>query len=112
MSGVTGHALKEYVLNRYGWIALINPRLAEGSPALILVKSSHEVHPTVCNCPNVDNIELHLLGEGETRMLKKGDYYELHYLLAVSTITNDYKWIDEAVKKAEPIIRLIEEENF
>ncbi|MCS7125846.1 MAG: hypothetical protein NZ929_02925, partial [Aigarchaeota archaeon] len=40
MSGVTGHALKEYVLNRYGWIALINPRLAEGSPALILVKSS------------------------------------------------------------------------
>ena len=109
MHGVTGHALKEYTLGIYGWIALINPLSSDvrGSPALILVRSSQKAHPTVCNCPNVDNIEIHMLGD-EIRMLKKGDYFELHYLLIVSNKPNSYSWIDEAIKRAIPMIELID----
>jgi hypothetical protein len=105
MRGVTGHALKEYTLDPYGWIALINPALDEvrGSPALVLIRATGEVHPTVCNCPNVDTIELHLLGN-EEKMLKKGDYFELQYLLIVSPETSNYEWIDKAIDKAKPII--------
>jgi len=105
MIGVTGHALKEYTLDPYGWIALIDPAFDEvrGSPALVLIRATGEVHPTICNCPNVDNIELHLLGY-EERMLKKGEYFELHYLLIVSPETSSYEWIDKAIDKAKPII--------
>jgi uncharacterized membrane protein len=110
MRGTRGHALREYTLKDYGWIALINPLSEDvkGSPALVLVRSTHEVHPTVCNCPNTDNIEIHLLGKDEKKMLRKGDYFELHYLLIVSAEPNSYSWIDEAIKRAKIRIELID----
>jgi len=108
MRGVTGHALKEYALGSYGWIALVNPLSdVRGSPALVLIRSSQKAHPTACNCPNVDNIEIHMLGN-EERMLKKGDSFELHYLLIVSDEPNSYSWIDGAVERAKPVIELID----
>jgi hypothetical protein len=109
MRGITGGALREYTLDRYGWIALINPSSSgvKGSPVLVLVDSTHKVHPAVDSIPQVDTIGLHLLGE-DVRILKRGDYYELNYLLIVSTKPNDYSWIDDAVKEAEPMIDLIE----
>jgi len=55
----------------------------------------------------VDNIEIHMLGD-EIRMLKKGDYFELHYLLIVSNEPNSYSWIDKAIKRAIPMIELID----
>jgi hypothetical protein len=61
MRGTTGHALKEYTLGSYGWIALVNPlsKDVRGSPTLVLVRSSHKAHPTVYSDSNVDNIEIH-----------------------------------------------------
>jgi hypothetical protein len=110
MRGVKGHALKEYTLEPYGWIALIDPVFegVRGSPVLVPVWSTHAVHPTVCNCPNVDNIELHLLGF-EERMLKKGEFFELHYLLIVGTETSNYDWIERAIQKAKPVIASVED---
>ncbi len=110
MTGVTGHALKEYTLDPYDWIALIDPVFNEvkGSPALVLINASSKVHPAVYNGPNVDNIELHLLGANEERMLKKGDHFELSYLLIVGPETSSYIWIDKAITKAKPVIEAID----
>jgi hypothetical protein len=110
MRGTTGHALKEYTLGSYGWIALVNPlsKDVRGSPALVLVRSSHKAHPTVLSGSNQDNIEIHLLGKGEKRILRKGDYFELHYLLIVSNEPNRYSWIDGAVERAKPVVELID----
>lgn len=106
MHGATGHALKEYTLDDYGWIMLYEPLASnvQGSPALVKVKATHAVHPTVCDCSNVDNIELHLMGKDETRNLAKGEFFELSYLLIVSTETQSYDWIDPAVDRAKHVI--------
>jgi hypothetical protein len=56
----------------------------------------------------VDNIELHLLGF-EERMLKKGEFFELHYLLIVGTETSNYDWIERAIQKAKPVIASVED---
>lgn len=110
MRGTTGHALKEYTLGSYGWVALINPlsKDVRGSVALVLVRSSHKAHPTVYSGPNVDNIEIHLLGKGEKRILRRGDSFELHYLLIVSNEPNSYSWISGAVERAKPVVELID----
>jgi hypothetical protein len=114
MRGVTGHALREYALCSYGWIALINPLSSEvrGSPALVLVWSSSTAHPTVYSGANVDNIEIHLLKKDEVRTLRRGEHFELHYLLIVSNQPNNYTWISEAVGRAKPIIELIDKGNI
>ncbi|MCC6003744.1 MAG: DUF4200 domain-containing protein [Thermofilum sp.] len=113
MRGLTGHALREYALCSFGWIALVNPLNSEvkGSPALVLVWSSSTAHPTVYSGANVDNIEIHLLGRDEARTLTKGEHFELHYLLIVSNQPNNYTWINEAVERAKPIIELIDKGN-
>jgi uncharacterized membrane protein len=110
MRGTTGHALKEYTLGSYGWVALINPlsKDVRGSVALVLVRSSHKAHPTVYSGPNVDNIEIHLLGKGEKRILRRGDSFELHYLLIVSNEPNSYSWIGGAIERAKPVVELID----
>ncbi|MCS7137042.1 MAG: hypothetical protein NZ941_01580 [Candidatus Caldarchaeum sp.] len=51
-------------------------------------------------------MELHLLGERETRILRKEDHFELHHLLLASTRPNDNTWIEEAVEKAKPVLNL------
>jgi len=109
MRGVTGHALREHALCSFGWIALVNPLDSgvKGSPALVLVWSSSTAYPTVYSGANVDNIEIHLLEKDKVRTLRRGDRFELHYLLIVSNQPNNYTWISEAVERAKPIIELI-----
>lgn len=102
------HFLDEYTLDEECWISLQDPLKGQlGSPALIMLDSSHFVRPRWYDGIGIDNIELHLLNPRQTRTLHKGDKFRLQYLLVTGPVSIGHEWIDPTIEEARPVIELI-----